>query len=269
VFRGPVGFGHAQVVGRRGAGPDEPFEPFSPAMLAARVREVCDRVGAHARGRPHQEVRAELEEAFREIDQWMPPAELDLMARSMADPWWAIKHPVEAARVRRVLEAEDTDVDDDEDSVSQLVERFDDGPRWWGRRSARVVGVAQRRTFDGWAYQVSISPWSDRLAHEIRKRCAGYDVGVVEHATRELFGSRWHRRLRVSSRRADSPWQNSLSPATTRPTATSTTAGHRRMRWPSSLCFAAWHLSWSGHRRIRSGWPNPLAVDHQWEAAAK
>jgi hypothetical protein len=151
-------------------------------MLAARVREVCDRVSAHARGRPHQAVRAELEEAFREIDQWMPLAELDLMARSMADPWWAIKHPVEAARVRRVLEAEDTDVDDDEDPVSQLVERFDDGPRWLGRRSARVVGVAQRRTFDGWAYQVSISPWSDRLAHEIRKRCAGYDVRVVEHA---------------------------------------------------------------------------------------
>ena len=134
-------------------------------MLAARVREVCDRVGAHTRGRPHQEVRAELE---------------------MADPWWAIKHPVEAARVRRVLEAEDTDVDDDEDPVSQLVERFDDGPRWWGRRSARVVGVARRRTFDGWAHQVSISPWSDRLAHEIRKRCAGYDVRVVEHATRAL-----------------------------------------------------------------------------------
>jgi hypothetical protein len=128
--------------------------------------------------------RAELEEAFREIDQWMPPAELDLMARSMADLWWAIKHPVEAARVRQVLEAEDTDVDDgdDEDPVSRLVERFDDGPRWLGRRSARVVGVAGRRTFDGWAYQVRISPWSDRLAHKIRKRCAGYDVRVVEHA---------------------------------------------------------------------------------------
>src|SRR4030095_15520150 len=93
---------------------EEPFEPFSPAMLAARVREVCDRVGAHARGRPHQAVRAELEEAFREIDQWMPLAELDLMARSMADPWWAIKHPVEAARVRRVLEGGGTGTHHDE-----------------------------------------------------------------------------------------------------------------------------------------------------------
>jgi hypothetical protein len=186
LFRGPVGFGHAQVVvfvvGRRGAGPDEPFEPFSPARLAARVREVCDRVGAHARGRLHQEVRVELVEALREIDQWMPQAELDLLARSMADPWWGIKHPVEAARVRQALEAENTDLDDDEDPVSQLVERFDDGPRWLCRRSARVVGMARRRTFDGWAYQVSISPWSDRLAHKIRRRCAGYDVRVVEHA---------------------------------------------------------------------------------------
>jgi hypothetical protein len=187
LFRGPVGFGHAQVVvsvvGRRGPGPDEPFEPLSPARLAARVRVVCDRVGAQARGRPHQEVQAELEEAFREIDQWMPQAELDLLARSMTDPWWAIKHPVEAARVRQALAAENTDVDDDyEDPVSQFVERFDDGPRLLGRRSARVVGMARRRTFDGWAYQVSISPWSDRLAHKIRKRCAGYDVRVVEHA---------------------------------------------------------------------------------------
>jgi hypothetical protein len=34
-------------------------------------------------------------------------------------------------------------------------------------------GMAWRRTFGGWAYQVSISPRSDRLAHKIRKRCVG------------------------------------------------------------------------------------------------
>ena len=78
--------------------------------------------------------------------------------------------------MRQALAAEDTDVDDDR--VSQFVERFD-GSRWLGRRSARVVGMARRRTFDGWAYQVSISPWSDRLAHKICKRCAGYDVMIM------------------------------------------------------------------------------------------
>jgi BMFP domain-containing protein YqiC len=76
----------------------EPFERFSPAMLAARVREVCDRVGAHARGRPYQEVRAELEEAFRETNQWMPLAELDLMARSIADPSRSMSRCQQVAR---------------------------------------------------------------------------------------------------------------------------------------------------------------------------
>ncbi len=120
----------------------------------------------------------------------MAQAELNLLARSMADPWWAIEHTVEAARVRQAVAAENTDLDDDEDPVSQFVERLDDGPRWLGRRSARVVGMARRRTCHdgGPGGSTPVMPW-----HQERIDAAGRRARVRSEPTPRPLRDR-HRR---------------------------------------------------------------------------
>jgi hypothetical protein len=155
------------------------FEVHNEATRAAH-----DAVRAHARGRPVDEVRVDLERALRARDVWVPPEVLDQAARAMAEPWWPFRHPVQFLREIRTLRNGSEGDNEDEDSEDAILDRISEAledRRWRPRRGFDVSFIRAHRTFDGWAYTVAIEPWSERAAEKVRHLCAPTNVTVIEH----------------------------------------------------------------------------------------
>jgi hypothetical protein len=148
------------------------------------TRAAHDEVNAHARGRPVDEVRVDLERALRARDVWVPPEVLDRIAQGMADPWWPLRHPVQFLREMRMLRKGSEGDKEDEDPHDATLERISKAleDRWWRpRRGFEVRFIRAHRTFDDWAYTVAIEPWSERAAKKVRRLCAPTNVTVIEH----------------------------------------------------------------------------------------
>jgi len=62
------------------------------------LADIFQQVQRSARGKPTADVRAELERGLRERDIPFPPDALDDAARSMAEPNWPLRHPIEFVR---------------------------------------------------------------------------------------------------------------------------------------------------------------------------
>jgi hypothetical protein len=165
-------------------GPDPDWFRRHVELHGEAKRTAYDEVNAHARGRPVDEVRLELERALRARDVWVPPEVLDRTARAMAGPWWPLRHPVQFLREKRTLRCRSEGDSEDEDSEIATTDRIwealeDRG--WRPRRSFEVRFIRAHRTFDGSAYTVAIEPWSEPAAETVRRLCAPTDVTVIEH----------------------------------------------------------------------------------------
>jgi hypothetical protein len=147
-------------------------------------RAAYDEVKAHARVRPVDVVRVDLERALRARDVRVPPEVLDRTARAMAEPWWPLRHPVQFLREMRTLrngsEGDNEDQDSEDGTTDRLWEALGDR-RWRPRRDFEVRFIRAHRTFDGWAHTVAIEPWSERAAEKVRRLCAPTNVTVIEH----------------------------------------------------------------------------------------
>ena len=138
------------------------------------LADIFQQVQRSARGKPTAEVRAELERGLRERDIPFPPDALDDAARSMAEPNWPLRHPIEFVRwvrdgKRKTAQVGVLDPDDDPE-WARLERLLDDRPE--------VRGFGKFRTHDGWSYVVRIDPWSERRARRIRRICAPLPVTV-------------------------------------------------------------------------------------------
>lgn len=128
-----------------------------------------------ARGMSTAEAQKCLEDALRARGVSLPESVTAHLARSMADPWWPVKHPVafwnEFHEARR-----DHGGDDVHDPMD------DPELRWLERR---LVKLDQLRGI--WApgpaganrvYVVTIDPWSERVARRVRALAAPLQVTV-------------------------------------------------------------------------------------------
>jgi hypothetical protein len=144
------------------------------------VRSAFEEVGRGARGRPVDEVRADLERALRARDAWFPAEELDRVARAMAQPWWPLRHPGQYLQQMRVARSHSSNGSpDEEDPILTRIEERLEETKWPPRRGFEVTGIGSRRTFDGWAYTVAIKPWSEQAAEKVRRLCAPTPVTVI------------------------------------------------------------------------------------------
>jgi hypothetical protein len=165
-------------------GPDPDWFRRHVELRGEAQRAAYDEVNAHARGRPVDEVRVDLERALRARDVWVPPEVLDRIAQGMAEPWWPLRHPVQCLREMRTLRSGSEGDNEDEDSelatTDRLWEALEDR-RWRPRRGFEVRFIRVHRTFDRWAYTVAIEPWSEPAAETVRRLCAPTNVTVIEH----------------------------------------------------------------------------------------
>lgn len=91
----------------------------------------------------------------------------------MADPSWPLRHPwqfLREGRATRMHGAHDVPDDEHERVLNRIRARLDESD-WQPGRGFEVTGMGARRTFDGWAYTVAISPWTEQAADEVRRQC--------------------------------------------------------------------------------------------------
>jgi hypothetical protein len=125
-------------------------------------------VKREARGLPLEEARARLARALTEHDVVMPDKQVDLIARALSDPWWATKHPIRAWREVRqhaVVDPEDERIALEEEArqdaeMEALSEALSELPQ--------VVRVRSSRSSRGTRYTVTIHPWSEAGAEQVR-----------------------------------------------------------------------------------------------------
>jgi hypothetical protein len=111
----------------------------------------------------------------------MAPEEIDLEARRISDPDWAVKDPEAARRLFAKMKSS-------ESRAAELAFR-----REWDRtterltdavdsmRRVRRLTISSRRTVDGVEFEVRIDPWSRRRALRLQRVAAPAVVVVMPY----------------------------------------------------------------------------------------
>ncbi len=135
-------------------------------------------VEASGRGRPVHTLEAELVREMRANRLFMPPEEINLLARQISDPNWAVKHPWTARRLfaemRRAVDAKESALQEESDRTLGRIQQALESMRRL-RRSA----IFSRRTVDGVDVEIRIDPWSRRRARKLQGVAAPVAVSVV------------------------------------------------------------------------------------------
>lgn len=156
-----------------------------PSMTAGRRREVdrladqaksaIDSVRRQARGMSTAEAQKCLGDALRARGVPVSESFTAHLARSMADPWWPLKHPVvlwnEFQEARRDHGRDDVHAstgDPELDWLETRLQKVHQLRRIWAPGS-----VADDRVF-----VVTIDPWSERVARRVRGLAAPLQVTV-------------------------------------------------------------------------------------------
>lgn len=154
--------------------PDEVFQ-----NRHANLRAALDSVRKEIRGLPPDRAEEVLTAALRDRDAYFDPHAVRVLARQMSDPWWALRHPLQARRSLRTA-------DDGPDQESARLAAESEG---LSRRLEGVdfrldqMKVTSRRTFTGVVHTVSIAPWSAEAAERIRVLAHPIPVTVRPLAT--------------------------------------------------------------------------------------
>lgn len=106
---------------------------FDSDREVERLRAAIASVKGELRGLAHPTAVERLRDALRRHNAFVPEETVDLLARLMSDPWWPVRHPLQAlrphARRRRA-------VDVDAERYARQAEEF----------SARLEHVLRSRT---------------------------------------------------------------------------------------------------------------------------
>jgi hypothetical protein len=143
--------------------------------FADEIQAAIKSVGRKARGMSIAEAQKCVSEALGARGLELPDSATREFARSIADPWWPVKHPVafwkEFQGARR------------EDDVADSDPLLNDPELAWLER--RLEKVDQLRSI--WApgpsggsrvFVVAIDPWSERVARRVRARATPLEVTV-------------------------------------------------------------------------------------------
>jgi hypothetical protein len=146
------------------------------ADLASRIRSVVDGLRRELRREPVDVAEQRLIRALGERDIFLCNRSLHWLAQHVADPWWALKHPLRARRFRewaREPDLESEAAEAEADEVSNRIDRTLDAHGWpaWSFRA--------RRTYDGHRYELDLGPHSADLAERIRRDLEPLEVRIL------------------------------------------------------------------------------------------
>jgi hypothetical protein len=148
------------------------------ADLASRIRSVVDGLRRELRGEQVAVAEQRLIRAFGERNIFVSKSSVRWLAQRVADPWWALNHPLRARRQFREwarepdLESEAADAEADE--VSNRIDRILSAHGWpaWSFRADRTYD-------DGHRYELDLGPHSADLAEQIRRGTDPVEVRIV------------------------------------------------------------------------------------------
>lgn len=164
-----------------GSRPDS-FDDFEAVVRAetAALAAAIAAIEASGRGEPIDRIEAGLVRELRGRELFMPPEEINLLARGISDPIWALKHPWTARRLftamRSAADPRETAFQEEWDRAVQRLEEALDS-MWRVRRAA----ISSRRTFGGVDIQVRMDPWSRRRVKQLQRIAAPTVVSVVPY----------------------------------------------------------------------------------------
>ena len=133
---------------------------------------VVAAVEAWGRGRPVAEIEAGLVRELRARREFMAPDEINIEARRISDPNWAVKNPEMARRLFAEMRSPETRAAESafrqqwERTTERLAEAAD------SMRRVRRSTVSSRRTMDGVEFEIRIDPWSRRRALKLQRIAA-------------------------------------------------------------------------------------------------
>jgi hypothetical protein len=149
-----------------------PDDRDDPERRLERIRAAVRSVKSEVRGLPQDEAEERLVSALRLHDAFLSRSSVRVLARSMRDPWWVHRHPIKAWRQsRRDFDAPDPESDRCAAETARL-----------SRKLEEISGVTtwfSKRTMDGMLHVVTIDPWSDELADQVREVSSPTSVTVV------------------------------------------------------------------------------------------
>ncbi|HET8603276.1 MAG TPA: hypothetical protein VFM09_05050 [Marmoricola sp.] len=148
---------------------------FDPDHEAERLRTAIDSVKGELRGVPHAKAIERLQDALRRNNAFVPEETVVRLARLMSDPWWPVRHPLQALRPHAHRGAPHVD---DERYARQAEELSIRLERILESEPLDSYAISSRRTVDGMTHVVEIRPWSDPLAERIRAGAAPIAVTV-------------------------------------------------------------------------------------------
>jgi hypothetical protein len=134
--------------------------------MTAAIDSVKPRLG----GLPVGVVEARLVSALRGRDAFVPMETVRSLARSLSDPWWPLKHPVQVAREIRDRKRVDPESARCEAEADELADRLDG--------LQEVEQIRSWRTFDGMVHKVTIHPWYTELADRVHRLASPISVHV-------------------------------------------------------------------------------------------
>lgn len=117
------------------------------------------------RGLPVDEATSHLEESLRSHDAFLPADMIEPLARQLADPWWAVRHPVRAVRDARTRSRA---ADDEAARCQAEAERLHRQFRGvTADQNLEALSISSRRTMDGAVHVIRVRPWSDEIASHL------------------------------------------------------------------------------------------------------
>ena len=146
------------------------------AVLKAAIATVK----ASGRGQPVDEVEAGLVRELRARRLFLPSELINLLARDIADPVWAWRHPWAARRrmaaTMSAVDAQESAIQDEWDLTLERLQKATEA--MWRLRRSRI---SSRRTLDGFEVEIRIDPWSRRRAKKLLGIAAPTVVTVLPY----------------------------------------------------------------------------------------
>jgi hypothetical protein len=157
----------------------EDLEAIARAETAA-LKAAIATVKVSGRGQAVDEVGAGLVRELRARRLFMPPELINLLARDIADPVWALRRPWAARRrlaaTMSAMDAHESAIQDEWDLTLERLEQATEA--LWRLRRSRI---SSRRTLDGFEVEIRIDPWSRRRAKKLQGIAAPTVVRVVPY----------------------------------------------------------------------------------------
>jgi hypothetical protein len=162
-----------QTVRVSGGGPDGADDPRAVGRdVVAAQQAAIAAVEAWGRGRPIAEVENGLVHELRARREFMAPEEINLEARRISDPDWAVKDPQTARRLFAEMRSPESRAAESafrgewERTTERLAEALG------SMRRVRKSTISSRRTMVGVEFVVRIDPWSPRRARQLQRVAA-------------------------------------------------------------------------------------------------